>query len=79
MANLNWTNEIMPIKQSACVFIALFGALGYSMLFMLGYMIIGFILGFAVYMSCFAALSLVLNIILFMWLKKKGSAAFASL
>lgn len=79
MANLNWTNEIMPIKQSACVFIALFGALVYSMLFMLGYMIIGFILGFTVYMSCFAALSLVLNIILFMWLKKKGSAAFASL
>lgn len=83
MANLNWTNEIMPIKQSACVFIAVFCGLGYSLLMLFGYFIVSIFLrspfAFALYMSTFAALTALFNIILYRWLKKKGSAVFASL
>ena len=32
MPNLTWTNEITPIKQSACVAIALFGGWAYALL-----------------------------------------------
>lgn len=83
MANLNWTNEITPIKQSACVFIALFGGLGYAVIFLLGYLmtsaIFNSIYGFVGYMLIFALLNVVFNIILYSWLKKKGSYVFAHL
>lgn len=44
MANLNWVNEITPIKQSTCVFIVLFSCLSYALTLLLGYNIFTFCL-----------------------------------
>ena len=83
MANLNWVNEITPIKQSTCVFIALFSCLGYALMLLWGYTIFTFLfnvnISFVVYMIMFALLTVALNIVLYMWLKKKGSVLFATL
>lgn len=83
MANLNWVNEITPIKQSTCVFIALFSCLGYALMLLWGYTIFTFLfnvnISFVVYMIMFVSLTVALNIVLYMWLKKKGSVLFATL
>ena len=77
---LTWTNEISPIKQSAPVMIALFGSFGYTILLLVGYVALpGWKLGFFGYMGCLAGLNLILCALLYLWLKKKGSARFAEL
>lgn len=77
---LTWTNEISPIKQSAPVMIALFGSFGYTILLFVGYVALpGWKLGFFGYMGCLAGLNLILCALLYLWLKKKGSARFAEL
>ena len=77
---LTWTNEISPIKQSAPVMIALFGSFGYTILLFAGYVALpGWKLGFFGYMGCLAGLNLILCALLYLWLKKKGSARFAEL
>ena len=38
MPNLNWTSELAPIKQSACVAVNLFGGFLYTLLFAAGYL-----------------------------------------
>ena len=80
MPNVNWTNEITPIKQSACVTIALFSGFAYTALLCVGFMLLnGWKLGFAGYMSVFGAVTLTLCAVLYFWLKKKGGRLFASL
>lgn len=79
MPNLTWTNEIMPIKQSMNVVIALVGGWLYVSLLFVGYLLAGWKLGFAVYVSAFAALTLALCAVLYAWLRKRGTAVFASL
>ena len=77
---LTWTNEISPIKQSAPVMIALFGSFGYTILLFVGYVALpGWKLGFFGYMGCLAGLNLILCALMYLWLKKKGSARFAEL
>ena len=80
MPNLNWTNEITPIKQSACVTIALFSGFGYTALMCAGFMLLnGWRLGFVGYMSIFGAVTLALCALLYLWIKKRGSSLFAQL
>lgn len=79
MPNLTWTREIIPIKQSASVAIALFGGWGYAAVLGGGYLLAGWHLGAALYMGCFAAATLAACIVLYLWLKKRGSAVLASL
>ena len=80
MPNLNWTNEITPIKQSACVTIALFSGFGYTVLLCAGFMLMnGWKLGFVGYMCGFGAVTLVLCALLYLWLKKRGSSLLAAL
>ena len=80
MPNLNWTSEITPIKQSACVTIALFSGFGYTALLCAGFMLLnGWRLGFVGYMSIFVAVTLILCAVLYLWLKKRGSSLFAAL
>ncbi|MGN0314305.1 MAG: hypothetical protein ACI4EG_05895 [Fusicatenibacter sp.] len=80
MPNLNWTSEITPIKQSACVMIALFGGFIYTALLPAGFMLMnGWKLGFAGYMSSFGAVTLALCAVLYCWLKKRGCSRFAAL
>ena len=80
MPNLSWTNEITPIKQSACVVIALLSGFAYTALLCVGYMLMnGWKLGFVGYMSGFGAVTLALCAALYFWLKKKGCNLFAAL
>ncbi|MDD6798971.1 MAG: hypothetical protein PUE85_00910, partial [Firmicutes bacterium] len=80
MPNLNWTSEITPIKQSACVTIALFSGFGYTALLCAGFMLLnGWKLGFVGYMSSLGAVTLALCAALYLWLKKRGSNLFAAL
>ena len=80
MPNLNWTSEITPIKQSACVMIALFGGFGYTALLCAGFMLLnGWKLGFVGYMGIFGAVTLALCTVFYFWLKKKGCSLFAAL
>ncbi len=80
MPTLTWTNEIMPIKQSAPVMITLFGGFGYVLLLFAGFMLLpGWMLGFCGYMSCFAGANLLLSVWVCLWLRKKGVACFAAL
>lgn len=80
MPNLTWTNEITPIKQSMGVLLALFGGFLYTMLLCIGFLgLPGWRLGFPGYMGCFAAVTLALCAVLYLWLRKKGCARFATL
>lgn len=79
MPNLNWTNEIVALKQSFGVFLALFGnwillvgigAAGYSLRYQMSvetYMLLVFVV---IVIACKVMLS---------WLKKKGSKEFERL
>ena len=80
MPTLTWTNEIMPIKQSAPVVLTLFGGFAYTILLFVGFMFLpGWNLGFARYMSCFFGANLILCACFYLWLWKKGTARFAAL
>ena len=80
LVNLSWTSEITPIKQSASAAVALLSGFAYAVLLCIGFMALGgWKLGYVAYMACFAAVSLALSAVLYAWLRKKGSALFASL
>ena len=76
---LHWTSEIYPIKQSACVALALLINFLYPIVLGGGYLLFGYRLGFAGYMGLFAAGTFLLSALLLLWLRKKGAAIFASL
>ena len=77
--NLNWTSEIVPIKQSAGVMIVLLG--GWVFVAALGglyYVLMKFISPL-LYMLLAAALFLAVSAWLFLWLKNKGTKIFEAL
>lgn len=76
MPNQTWTNEIVPIKQSMPVMIALFG--GWAVIMGLTAIYFG-IWGFVsplVYFICVTVLLIVASIVLFDWIRKKGTKIF---
>ena len=79
LPNLTWTNEITPIKQSAAIFIAMFGGWVISAIFPVVYLIIGYKLGAAVYLSICSAVLAIVSLILLRWLNTRGAKIFASL
>ena len=80
MPNLTWTNEITPIKQSACVALSLFGGWAVAMIPGALYLLTGIgSLDPLLYLSVVTALLLILSAVLSLWVKKTGSRIFASL
>lgn len=79
MPNLTWTNEVAPIKQSLAVMLSLFGGFMYSAAFGTVYFIVGRLIGAAAYLAAASVLAFVLSALLWLWMKKKGAAVFASL
>ena len=80
MPNLSWTNEVVPIKQSACVALSLFG--GWIVAAIPGalYLLTGIgSLDPLLYLSVVTALVLILSAVLSLWVKKTGSCIFAAL
>ena len=80
MPTLTWTNELMPIKQSAPVMLTLFGGMGYTVLLFAGFLLLpGWMLGFSGYMACFIGVNVILCGCEYLWLRKTGTARFAAL
>lgn len=77
--NLNWTNEIVPIKQNLGVVIVMFSNMIIGALFIVGLFLLGSFININLYVALFTAVMLIVNILIFNWLKVKGTKIFASL
>ena len=78
-ANLTWTSELMPIKQSLAVTIALFGGWLYAVALAGLYLWQGWKLGAPVYLAIAAAVTFLAAGLLLRWLKTNGARRFAAL
>ena len=78
-ANLTWTSELMPIKQSLAVTISLFGGWLYAVVFAGLYLWQGWKLGAAAYLAIAAAVTFLAAGLLLQWLKTNGARRFAIL
>ena len=79
LPNLEWTNEIYPIKQGGAVTFALFGGWGFAALFGGLYFAVNSFMGPAVYLGAAVLITAVLSLALYLWLKTRGAERFASL
>ena len=77
--NFTWTNEIVPIKQSMGVAIALFGGWLYAIVLGGLFLIVKVPIDPALYLGAFAAVTAAAGAALYFWLKKRGSRLFAAL
>ena len=78
-ANLSWTNELAPIKQSMPVTVALLGGWGYSVLLAALYLLLTPPFGAAVYLWVFAAITGIGCLILYLRLRRRGGEEFMEL
>ena len=79
-ANMTWTNEVTPIKQSAGVVFAMLSGFAYTILLCVGFMLLdGWKLGFTGYMSLCGGVTLALCVLLWLWLRNKGCRRLALL
>ena len=78
-ASFTWTNELIPIKQSLAVMIALFGGWLYALALAGLYLWQGWRLGAAAYLALFAVATLLAAALLYRWLSTKGARRFAEL
>ncbi len=79
MPMLSWTSEVMPIKQSGAVAVAMFGGWGVGILMGALYPLAGWRLGAAVYLGIWTVLLTVGSVLLFRWLDRRGSRLFEEL
>lgn len=79
MPNLNWTSEITPIKQSGGVMIAMFGGFIYAGVYCALFFMVGHKIGAVPFLLAVGVVNIILSLLLYFWLKKKGCAAFSSL
>ncbi len=77
--NLNWTNEIVPIKQGLNVLFAVFGGLGFSIVTGLSYLLLAAFISAWMYMLIIFALLLVLCVLLYRFISNKGVRIFEDL
>ena len=79
LPNLNWTNEIVPIKQGASAAIALFG--GWAVVLLLGgaYVLLAAFIKPVIYLAMAFLLLLVLSAFMFRWIRTKGALIFETL
>lgn len=77
--NLDWTNEIVPIKQSMSVAVTLFG--GWVLVIALGglYWLLARFVAPVVYLACISAALLAGSLALLAWLKRRGAGIFETL
>lgn len=78
-ANVQWTNEIVPIKQSGSVFVALFGGMLFVLLLGGGYFLLAPPLGTAGYLAVCCVLVAALCALCALWLRRRGEALFEQL
>ncbi|WP_407384946.1 hypothetical protein [Ruminococcus sp.] len=76
---MEWTTEIIPLKQSGAVTIALFGGWGFVALFAVPYFLIGQLIGLAPYLIVWTVIYISASMLLYRWLNTKGAEAFSRL
>lgn len=79
MPNLNWTNEMIPVKQSMGVMITLFGGWIIAIAIIVVYYLLLDMLNPVYYLTGVAALLLVISLALMAWLRKRGAEIFEKL
>lgn len=77
--NLNWTDEIIPIKQSMGVMIVLFGSWVILLILSGGFVLLHGILPPVAYLICVAVLLSAVSAAMYWWLKNTGAKIFESL
>ena len=77
--NLTWTNELAPIKQSLNVMIAMLGGWAFTIVMVAPYLMVGYQIGAAGYLLIVGAVLVVLDVLLYFWLKKVGVKKFTEL
>ncbi|MGN0527289.1 MAG: hypothetical protein ACI4IF_07625 [Acutalibacteraceae bacterium] len=79
MPNLNWKDETVPVKQSLCVMLALFG--GWAIILGLGaiyFLIMKFVTPL-IYLIAISVIAAVISIILLRWINTEGAKIFETL
>ena len=81
MPNLKWTSEIVPVKQSLAVFLAMFGSWACVLAFGgILYLLRDVLLDYPLlYLSLADAILASLTVWLFFWIRKKGAEIFSEL
>lgn len=79
LPNLDWTNEIVPIKQSMSTMLALFGGWAIVMALAALYFAVRRFLSPMVYLIAVAAVLLAVSLILLRWMKTRGARIFETL
>ena len=77
--NLYWTSEVVVVKQSLTVFLAMLGGWICAIVLGLGYLLLGGLLGLTGYLAVAAVIAAVLSWLLFRWLKTRGAELFREL
>lgn len=78
-ANVRWTNEMAPVKQSLPVFLALMGGWVFGLIPGAGYLILGDKIAFTPYLALVLAVFAVAAGLLLWWLRTKGAKKFTEL
>lgn len=79
MPNLNWTNEISPIKQGLPPMISVFGGMIFAVLIASGNLALNGVIPDWAYLALFAVIFFILSALMYLWIKKKGSRIFREL
>lgn len=79
MPNLKWTNEIVPIKQSACVTVALFGGWAMVLILAIVFYLLRHLISATIYLVAICVLFYVLNELALRWLKREGCEIYSNL
>ncbi len=79
LANVHWTDEVVPIKQSATVVIGVFGVMALAANIALLYIPAGFFMRADVYLGICTAVFAALGVILLRVIDKKGEVLFGRL
>lgn len=77
--NLNWSNEMIPIKQSLSVTVAIFGGFGYIILLSVLSIFVSPFIGMPLYLLFVFILNTLLTAMIYYWLRTKGTQIFAYL
>lgn len=77
--NLSWTNEMIPIKQSMPIMLALFGGWIMAVIYAVLYLAVGHVIGGAAYMAIACAVFAAIAVFLIVWIERKGAKILAHL
>ena len=77
--NLEWTNEVIPVKQGLAVFVAMFGGMILVGVFAIAYVLLDEILSPVMFLIAVAVVMFVAVAVSEWWLRTKGRKIFAEL